>query len=219
VKLPNKHDSLPFRLIAGHPKATEIFTAWVLMVQVASKGKREDRGNLPLSPDELGIVTGFPAKIFELAIEFLKSPKIGWIEQSPDASGNSPDMSGNSPDNLPLKEGKKEGKEESLVDFLFPDFKAAVSAYPSGKKRGAEVEWADFLKKNRKRAAEVVPLLLPAVLGYVGQIKATKMEPKFIKHFQGWITEERWTVDYGSPAIAAETSEEKSQRRFREAHI
>lgn len=85
------------------------------MVQVASKGKRENRGNLPLSPDELGIVTGFPAEIFKVAIEFLKSPKIAWIEQSPDTLGEFPETLGFPPANLP-PEGKKEQKER-----IFPD--------------------------------------------------------------------------------------------------
>ncbi len=111
VKIPNQQDSLAYRLIAGHKKGAEIFAAWVLMVQVASKGRREERGNLPLSPEELGIVTGFPASVFELAIEFLKTPKIGWIEQSPGNLPLSPETPGESPGNLPLIEGRKEQKE------------------------------------------------------------------------------------------------------------
>lgn len=137
-----------------------------------------------------------------------------------------------SPLKHPLREkevlGPNQGSTEDIgvrsqeagdIDSLREDFKRAVQAYPSGKKRGAEVEWADFLKKNRKRAREVVPLLLPAVLGYVAQLKANKTEPGYIKNMQGWITEERWTTDYSAFAPLMETSEEKSQRRFRETHI
>lgn len=117
VKIPNRQDSLAFRMIAGHKRGSEIFAAWVLMVQVASKGKRSERGLLPLSPDELGIVTGFPADIFKLAIEFLKSPKIGWIEESPDNLPESPDASGDFPETPPV-EGmeRKNGMEDSGME-------------------------------------------------------------------------------------------------------
>lgn len=203
VKLPNQQDSLAYRLIAGHKRGAEIFAAWVLMVQVASKGKREERGNLPLSPDELGIVTGFPAEIFKLAIDYLKSPKIGWIEHSPDAPGESPEESGKSP--ARRKEGNgTEEKEESLVanrdESLKLTFDEARKAYPQGKKRGLEPEWQDFRKKHGKKAHEIIPLLLPAILRYKARIEAEKIEPQFIKHFQGWLSESRWTEEH---AIAA----------------
>ncbi len=199
VKIPNRHDSLPFRLIAGHPKATDIFTAWVLMVQVASKGKREDRGNLPLSPDELGIVTGFPAKIFELAIDFLKTPKIGWIEQSPGMSGNSPDASGFSPTNPPLKERREgtEGKEDSLGIFR-SKFDEARKSYP-GTKNGIEPEWENFQKKHGKNTPKIVPLILPAIQAekeHKERLKATAGAfcPEW-KNFKTWINNSCWTQE------------------------
>jgi len=108
VKIPNQQDSLAYRTIANHQKGSAIFCAWILMVQVASK--QSPRGNLPLSPEELGIITGFPADIFKLAFEVLKSPKIQWIEQNPDNLPESPDASGYRPENPPLN-GKKEGME------------------------------------------------------------------------------------------------------------
>ncbi len=118
VKVPNQQDSLAYRLIAAHPRGAEIFAAWVLILQVASKGRKDERGNLPLSPEELGIVTGFPADIFSVAIEYLKTPKIGWIEQSPTNPPLSPDTPGESPANPPLKEGT-EGKEENTLGVGF----------------------------------------------------------------------------------------------------
>lgn len=71
-------------------------------------------------------------------------------------------------------------------------------AYP-GKKRSHETEWRHFLSKNKNRLSEVIPLLLPAINRYRAQIAADKTEPKYIKHFQGWITAERWTEE--TPAM------------------
>lgn len=136
VKFPNQHDSLPFKLVSRHPRGAEIFTAWVLMVQVASKKDKDQRGNLPESPDELGIITGFPGEIFELAIEFLKSNKIKWLEESPGTPGENPEASGNPPGNLPLEEGRN-GREyiPSGATGKFhggsEEVRAIFEAYPS----------------------------------------------------------------------------------------
>lgn len=143
VKIPNQQDSLAYRLIASHKRGAEIFAAWVLMVQVASKGKREERGNLPLSPDELGIVTGFPAEIFRLAIDVLKTPKIGWIVESPDEIPSSPDASGKNPTSPPAEgmeeKEEKEGKNMAPVGAWFSDqgFAAAWKAWERARKKKA----------------------------------------------------------------------------------
>jgi len=79
-------------------------------------------------------------------------------------------------------------------------FDAARQAYP-GTRRGLETEWKHFQARHGKRAAEIVPLLMPAILAFRAHIQREKTERKFIKHFQGWITEERWTVEYAAPVI------------------
>ncbi|KKL91611.1 hypothetical protein LCGC14_1892940 [marine sediment metagenome] len=83
VALPNKHDGKGFRRLAQHPDATQIFCAWVLIVQVASKMKVrgllvDDDG--PLDADDLSVKTGFPVDIFDQAFSVLTEPKIGWME-------------------------------------------------------------------------------------------------------------------------------------------
>jgi len=84
VAVPNKHDGGGYRRIARLPKATDIFTAWILILQVASK--QEHRGLLvknkkPITAEDFADKTGYPAKIFELAFEVLSDPKIGWLEK------------------------------------------------------------------------------------------------------------------------------------------
>lgn len=87
VPLPNKHDSVGFRRIAAMRNRAEIFTGWVLLVELASKmpkrGILADSGGTPLSCTEMALMTGFPEALFENAVEALKDPKIGWIEEIP----------------------------------------------------------------------------------------------------------------------------------------
>jgi hypothetical protein len=86
VPVPNKHDGLGFRRVAAQPNCCELFTAWNLILQVASKGKKAtERGMLqrdgrPLAPEDLAIMTGFPSSIFQVAITFFSSPQMGWLE-------------------------------------------------------------------------------------------------------------------------------------------
>ena len=84
VALPNKHDGKGYRRVAQHERATELFTAWILIVQVASKMPK--RGLLvdeegPLSAEDLADMTGFPPAIFHLAFNTLTQTSIGWIER------------------------------------------------------------------------------------------------------------------------------------------
>lgn len=82
VPMPTKHDGKGYRRITQHNAAVEIFCAWNLIVQVASK--MPTRGVLadsdgPLDADDLAAKTGFPSAIFETALPFLSSESIGWM--------------------------------------------------------------------------------------------------------------------------------------------
>lgn len=84
VAIPNKHDGKGFRRVAKHERNVELYTAWILIVQVASKMPKrgllvDDDG--PLDAEDLADKTGFPSEIFNLAFEVLAEPKIGWIER------------------------------------------------------------------------------------------------------------------------------------------
>lgn len=83
VAIPNKHDGRGYRRVAKHERSVELFTAWILILQVASK--MPERGLLvdedgPLDAEDMADKTGFPAKIFNLAFTALTEPKISWIE-------------------------------------------------------------------------------------------------------------------------------------------
>jgi hypothetical protein len=68
----------------SEPDAGNIFTAWILMLQVASK--MPTRGVLLSKTGELDSIalqamTRFPAKNFDRAIEFLSQPRINWVQR------------------------------------------------------------------------------------------------------------------------------------------
>ena len=72
-----------FRRLTRHERCAEIFAAWILIVQVATK--QPERGLLAdedgaLTAEDLSDCTGFPEDIFELAFEVLTDDRIGWLE-------------------------------------------------------------------------------------------------------------------------------------------
>lgn len=87
VCVPNKHDGKSYRRLLKHDRATEIFCAWNLILQVASKcptrGVLADEDG-PLDAEDLHLKTGFPQAIFEIGFEVLSAEDIGWLEATTD---------------------------------------------------------------------------------------------------------------------------------------
>ncbi len=87
VAIPNKHDGAGYATLASHKQACELFTAWILILEVASK--MPTRGDLfkdgkPLSASDLAKRTRFPERIFSRAFDTLTLPEIGWLERVDD---------------------------------------------------------------------------------------------------------------------------------------
>ncbi len=121
VPVPNKHDGLVYSRIAEQPNAAEIFTGFQLMVQIASKSEKSMRGilirdNLPLSADDMALISRFPADVFKAAFEFLDGLWIERIllknEQSAAPSADHADMSADHAANLPLNRIEQNRTEE-----------------------------------------------------------------------------------------------------------
>jgi hypothetical protein len=96
VAIPNRHDGEGYSMIMAHPKAAEIFAAWILMLQVASRC--QPRGSLvrdngrPHTPQSLALKTRAKAEWFVTALQVLSSDEIGWIEceEMPENIGDAP---------------------------------------------------------------------------------------------------------------------------------
>jgi len=100
VLVPNGHDGLGFCSLMERKDALEVFGAWVLILQVASKCST--RGSLitsrgrPYSAKDIATMTRAPVESISDALDVLV--EIGWITADP--SGHHPDGSASHPDGL-----------------------------------------------------------------------------------------------------------------------
>lgn len=116
VPVPNKHDGRGYRRITRHPRACEIYTAWNLILQVASKmperGRLVDADGIELGAEDLSDATGFPAEVFSIAFEVLSSARIGWIYDDSESSHSQPTTSPLPPESTQVSLNGKKGSEE-----------------------------------------------------------------------------------------------------------
>ena len=104
VPIPNKFEGKGMALIRREEDAIELYTAWVLMVALASKAyPQERRGYLedndgPLNAEDMALITGFPQGIFERALDFFTSGRMHWLEvaheESEEVTPIHPEVSG-----------------------------------------------------------------------------------------------------------------------------
>lgn len=143
VPFPNKHDGLTFRKLGTERDSAALFGAWVLIAQIASKSDSGDRGRLirngnPMTARDMALVTGFPEKDFQRALDYFTQPAIGWmnVEIYQLDLPLSPENPAEIGQNLPLygREGKGiEGKGKKEVG------RAAVAAPASDSEWLAEL--------------------------------------------------------------------------------
>lgn len=86
VAIPNKHDGEGFSTVMAHKDSAEIFAAWILMVQLASRAHRVRRDGTLVRPDgtpmplsAMAVKTRAPESWFKKAVPVLM--QVGWIEQ------------------------------------------------------------------------------------------------------------------------------------------
>jgi hypothetical protein len=114
VPTPNKHDGLGFRRVTGQKNACELFAAWNLLIQIASKGRKGCRGKLmrdgrALDASDMALMTGFPKPVFDKALQFFSDPIQGWLVDGDDAK--SPEEAGESPRRVGLNPAEGKGRE------------------------------------------------------------------------------------------------------------
>jgi len=90
LPVPNKHDGRGLRRLMRREDGLEIFGAWCIILQVASKmpqrGVLEDQDG-PLEPQDIADKAGVSVLAITHALSVLSSVEIGWI--SCDSSGSS----------------------------------------------------------------------------------------------------------------------------------
>lgn len=79
-------DGLATRRILSHPQGAAIYGVWILILQIAAKCPRRgalvERG-VPLTADDLALLTSLPAELCTLALDVLSSPRVALLERVP----------------------------------------------------------------------------------------------------------------------------------------
>lgn len=85
VPMPNGHDSIAYCRMMARKDGPEIFAAWILIVQLASRcanrGILASSDGRPYCPEEMGVKTRSPERIFTLALPYLC--QMGWVKAEP----------------------------------------------------------------------------------------------------------------------------------------
>lgn len=193
---PNKHDGLGFRKMASQKDACDLYAAWNLMADIASKttppNRRGylERDGKPLSPQDMAMSTGFPERAFARALSFFASSDIQWLcvesavvpGDSPATPGDSPAVPGDSP-----VERKKERTERTGVGGvgLFSQDVDAFELFPAldnPEFKEAWERWHQHLKQKRKPATIHARDLQLAKLSKMGCQKAIETINHCIEH-------------------------------------
>ncbi len=204
---PNKHDGLSFRRMAARKDCCDLYTAWMLILEIVSRSRRTERGMLvrdgrPLSPCDLAIMTGFPERIFDKALKFFSSEDIGWlIPPSPD---NLPLLPADLP-TAPAVLNGREGREEKdcgrkavafpngMTDSEFLSVMAADPTYAGidvPREHGKMAKWCSVNKKvpTRKRFVNWLNRADRPMNGTLAP--AVKKRPRELpERFRSWLLE------------------------------
>ena len=93
IPVVTKTDGFGFGLLRQQKNCTELLAAWYLLLGIAAKQDQETRGliardGVPLTDEDLGLMTGFPAQIFSAAFSFFTQPRQGWmVKGEPQSDG------------------------------------------------------------------------------------------------------------------------------------
>jgi len=88
VSMPTELGGSGYHYIRRHGRATDLFTAWTLILRVAARMKTRgllvsDSGR-PLTASDLADETRFPVELFEFALTELCKPTLNWLEKVED---------------------------------------------------------------------------------------------------------------------------------------
>lgn len=108
VAIRTKTDGLGFRRVVAQKNRSDLLSAWYLMVGLAAKQPRAERGKLarngvPLTPADMEMMTGWPAKVFTDALAFFSSHAQQWLEvvELSDSVRGESDETGQVPSTIP----------------------------------------------------------------------------------------------------------------------
>ena len=193
VPVPNKHDGEKYSEIMTLSDAPIIFTAWILMLQVASRSQH--RGSLlrddgtPHTPESLALKTRGKAEWFSIAIPILV--KIGWLDGVFGSNTSTlPEHSQNTPSTLPHFRDRTEGnrREQTYSSSSDDGFNEFWKAYPRKVGKGDAFKVWKKLSPNEDFRSEI----LSAVIAQSKWPDWIKDGGQFIPHPATWLNGCRW---------------------------
>jgi hypothetical protein len=158
VLVPTKHDGKSFNRLmrnASIPRKGDIFACWILLLELAAKTPA--RGYLadedgPYTPLDMEVMSGMPSEAFTLALDFLASEEIRWLEKTTaDSLPSSPDRSGDSPEYIPHSP-----KNESKINDLQHSGESPDNLPTTRENVGAREE-----KRSKEKGREENPPIVP----------------------------------------------------------
>jgi len=201
---PNSFEGVSFRLLLKQEDKNDLYAGWCLLLDMASKGPRGQRGWLvrngkPLSPLHLELLTGFAQGLFERALEFFSKPEIGWLTQ--EDYPPSPGVAGESPGNLPeppAGAGKPPG----------------YSTVPVPNKTGTEVQKAPTDKNIARAREEETAGGKNAVLASRTQFAALQRQVKDLEQRADELTDEDRKILQQKQALLRRLGEKQARGEF-----
>ena len=197
IRMPNTHDSVAYCRLMTRKDGPEIFAAWILLVQLASKcsvrSELISSDGRPYSIQDIAVKTRAPQRIFEKAIPYLS--EVGWITLDPPISGESPEASGDS-GNLPGLNGMEWKRMEENTNTL-KGWCVIYDAYPRkvGKKDAQKPIEAAIKAKGFDELLEIVKQFKAA---------SSEVEKRFIPHPATWFRQGRYDDDPSEWGVNAE---------------
>ena len=143
VCVPNRHDGEGYSILMEQDNAAELFAAWVLILQVASKC--QERGTLmredgtPLTAKSLSVKTRAPETWFSNALNFF-TLKVKWLECQETDSQVTPDCQA-----TVTQVTKKEGREWNGREEKEDSFSSSLSSMLESEKLSGEGKFAEAL--------------------------------------------------------------------------
>jgi hypothetical protein len=126
VLVPNKHDGKGFARLTARPEPEQLFTAFILLLEIASKSPA--RGYLadeegPFTADDCAVMTRMPARGFDRAFDELPGGAIGWLDkfEPRDRSQFLPLFDGKPGESPGFESGT--GRERKKAGDYLPDWK------------------------------------------------------------------------------------------------
>jgi hypothetical protein len=203
VAVRTKTDGFGYARITQQRDRTDLLAAWYLMLQIAAKQPKADRGKLsrdgiPLTPDDMELMTRFPAQIFAKALVFFSDPKQAWltsevIRSDPDESGQNPEPSEPTPPTGQDRtiQNNKEAASPMSLPFESDSFRTAWEL------------WEKHRREIRKPMTPTAAQMALKFLGNLGEYRAIRcIEHTIAKGWQG-LREPDATSPAISPSNAA----------------